>query len=382
MVEAVRFARSHGIARARPGDRPRRRGADHRRNDHLHARPRRSLRSTRRPGWRASARDCAGHRSSSPPPSTAWRRSRDRRRASARSVTPSAAASARSPARTASPPTGCAASAWSPRTGEIVTADDDTNSDLFWALRGGKGGLAVVTEMTLELVPLRSLYGGSVFFEGDAIEPAFRAWIDWSAELPDEATTSVALLSVPDMEGPPPPLRGRTVLSVRFAYPGDTAEGETSVRADPRGGTGLPRLRGRDARDRGREHPQRPGGGRPDAGSVASCSTRSTRTPAMSSSSSPDPAPESPFLSVEIRQIGGATARDTATAPRSAAATAATRSVAPRRRSVDVRRGARPRVRGAIADALGDRISAVTNVNWSPATSPTGQPSRRRGRPP
>ncbi|MGH1526945.1 FAD-binding oxidoreductase [Leifsonia sp. L25] len=89
--------------------------------------------------------------------------------------------------------------------GRIVTADRDTNEDLFWGLRGGKGGLGVVTEMTLELVPLRSLYGGSVFFDGGAIEPALRAWIDWSAELPDEATTSIALLNVPDMDGPPPP---------------------------------------------------------------------------------------------------------------------------------------------------------------------------------
>src|SRR3954471_14926659 len=110
--------------------------------------------------------------------------------------------------------------------GTVVTADGETNTDLFWALRGGKGGLGVVTEMLLELVSLRSLYGGSVFFEGDAIEPAFRAWIDWSADLPDEATTSVVLLNVPDMDGPPPPLRGRTVLSVRFAYPGDPVEGE------------------------------------------------------------------------------------------------------------------------------------------------------------
>ena len=77
--------------------------------------------------------------------------------------------------------------------GDIVTADADSHPELFWALRGGKGGLAVVTEMTLEVVPLTTLYAGSVFFEGDAIEPAFRAWVDWAAGLGEEATTSVVL---------------------------------------------------------------------------------------------------------------------------------------------------------------------------------------------
>src|SRR4051794_10392413 len=194
--------------------------------------------------------------------------------------------------------------------GHVVTADRDTNSDLFWALRGGKGGLAVVTELTLELVALRSLYGGSVFFEGDAIEPALREWIDWSAELPDEATTSVALLSVPDIDGPPPPLRGRTVLSVRYAYPGETSEGErlfapireaapvyldfvaempttavASIHNDPEEG-GPTWIRGfmLDTFDQ-------------DAGDVIL--------------ELAGPGSGAPFLAVEIRQLGGATARDT-----------------------------------------------------------------------
>lgn len=59
--------------------------------------------------------------------------------------------------------------------GEIVTADSESNPDLFWALRGGKGRLGVVTEMTLELVPLPELYAGGLYFEGgDHIETALR----------------------------------------------------------------------------------------------------------------------------------------------------------------------------------------------------------------
>ncbi|HEY5223537.1 MAG TPA: FAD-binding oxidoreductase [Microbacteriaceae bacterium] len=50
--------------------------------------------------------------------------------------------------------------------GDIITADAHSNPDLFWALRGGKGGFGVVTEMTIELAPMPALYVGGLLFEG------------------------------------------------------------------------------------------------------------------------------------------------------------------------------------------------------------------------
>ncbi len=246
---------------------------------------------------------------------------------------------------------------------DVVTADDTTNPELFWALRGGKGGLGVVTEMTLELVPLRTLYAGSLFFEGDAVEPAFQAWIDWSAALPDEATTSAVFLHVPDMEGPPPPLRGRFVFSVRFAYPGDPAEGErliaplraaapvyldfvaempatavSTIHNDPE--QGAPSwIRGLmlDSFDQ-------------DAGRAL----YDLVTPASGS----------PFLAVEIRQLGGATRRDTADGTavggRDSLYTLSTLAADP---STFAQRA--PERAAEIAEVVADRISAFTNVNWS-----------------
>jgi hypothetical protein len=110
--------------------------------------------------------------------------------------------------------------------GSVVTANAEENSDLFWALRGGKGGFGVVTEMLFELVPLAEFYAGSVFFDTPHIEAVLRSWIDWSATADDQVTTSVAILRLPDFDAIPEPLRGRTVLNLRFAYPGAAAEGE------------------------------------------------------------------------------------------------------------------------------------------------------------
>jgi FAD/FMN-containing dehydrogenase len=247
--------------------------------------------------------------------------------------------------------------------GELVTADDRTNPELFWALRGGKGGLGVVTEMTLELAPLATLYGGSVFFEGDAVDDAFRAWVDWSASLSEESTTSAVFLRIPDVDGPPPPLRGRSLFSVRFAYPGDPAEGErlfapmraaapvyldfvaempttavATIHNDPEQG-GPSWIRGHmlDSFDR---------------------ELAEALLPLIGSAAA------SPFLAVEVRQIGGATHRDTVDGT-SVGGRASTHTFSSIAADPSTFAEAAPRHADAIATVLGDRLSAVTNINWA-----------------
>ncbi|MEO6827464.1 MAG: FAD-binding oxidoreductase, partial [Microbacteriaceae bacterium] len=108
--------------------------------------------------------------------------------------------------------------------GHAVIADATENPELFWALRGGKGGLGVVTEMQVELIALEAVYGGGLFFGADDIETVLRAWVDWTGSAPDSVTSSVAVLRVPDIEEMPPPLRGKTVLHLRYAYVGEPGQ--------------------------------------------------------------------------------------------------------------------------------------------------------------
>jgi hypothetical protein len=101
--------------------------------------------------------------------------------------------------------------------GEVVTASADENPELFWALRGGKHGLGIVTEAVIDLFPLRTLFAGGLFFDGGLARGVLSTFADWSATLPEEATTSVAILRLPPLPEIPEPLRGRTVLHVRLA---------------------------------------------------------------------------------------------------------------------------------------------------------------------
>jgi hypothetical protein len=109
--------------------------------------------------------------------------------------------------------------------GQIRRADPSQNPDLFWALRGGKGGLGVVTSMDFELVPLKTLYGGGLFYAVEHIETALRAWVDWTKQVPDTVNSSVALIRFPPLDAIPAPLRGRTLLHLRYAFIGDATEG-------------------------------------------------------------------------------------------------------------------------------------------------------------
>lgn len=110
--------------------------------------------------------------------------------------------------------------------GRLVRASADEHPDLFWALRGGKGGLGIVVDMDLELIPLTRVYGGGLFFDTDHIADAMHAWVAWVHELPESATSSVALLRFPPIDEVPENLRGKFALHLRYAYVGEAAEGE------------------------------------------------------------------------------------------------------------------------------------------------------------
>ncbi|KUM93834.1 FAD-binding protein [Streptomyces cellostaticus] len=119
---------------------------------------------------------------------------------------------------------------------EVVTADGEvrqvtreSDPDLYWALLGAGQNFGIVTELEIGLVPVRTLYGGSVAFDGRAVDPAavLRAYEAWTRTVPEGLTSSFAAVPYPDLPALPPQLRGRYVISVRVAYTG--ADGDALV---------------------------------------------------------------------------------------------------------------------------------------------------------
>ncbi|HEY8589986.1 MAG TPA: FAD-binding oxidoreductase, partial [Naasia sp.] len=110
--------------------------------------------------------------------------------------------------------------------GEFRRATPTENPALFWALRGGKGALGIVTAVEVDLLRHPTIYGGALFFDGADTEKVMRLWADWCLTLPEDATTSIAILRLPDAPFVPPPLAGRMSVTVRYVWTGDPAEGE------------------------------------------------------------------------------------------------------------------------------------------------------------
>ncbi|MFD5398755.1 FAD-binding oxidoreductase [Streptomyces sp. NPDC127097] len=122
------------------------------------------------------------------------------------------------------------------RSVDLVTADGrlrqvtaDTDPGLFRALLGGGHGLGVVTAMEFGLVPVARLYGGQLVFGGERIDAVLGAYLRWTETVPDELTSSLALIAYPDLPQLPEPLRGRYLAHIRIAYTGSAAEGERLV---------------------------------------------------------------------------------------------------------------------------------------------------------
>jgi FAD/FMN-containing dehydrogenase len=189
--------------------------------------------------------------------------------------------------------------------GEVVDASDPAHADLLWALRGGKYGLGLVTELRVRLAGLPRLYAGSLFFAEDDIEKALRGWIDWTAGADPRVTTSVAIIRFPPFDAVPAPFRGRRLLSLRFAFPG---AGEGEALAAPLRAVApvyLDALGDMPPTDVARIHsdPTDPG---PSwvYGALLGSADQDLATAVL------DRAGDSPFISVELRHLGGAVARD------------------------------------------------------------------------
>jgi FAD/FMN-containing dehydrogenase len=120
---------------------------------------------------------------------------------------------------------------------ELVTADGRKRTasateepDLFWAVRGAKSNFGIVTSVELELLPQARFYGGGLMYPAAMAEVVLRGWLDWSAGLPDEMTTSMALMRFPDVPDVPAEVRGQFLVHVRVAHVSSADTGERLLR--------------------------------------------------------------------------------------------------------------------------------------------------------
>ncbi len=113
--------------------------------------------------------------------------------------------------------------------GEAKTIDAESDPDLFWALRGGGGGYAIVTALHLNLLPIAEIYAGALVFPAELGADAVRAYREWAAGVSEDVTSVVRFITPPPIPDVPEPIRGRPLLTIDGACIGSQEEGEAIV---------------------------------------------------------------------------------------------------------------------------------------------------------
>src|SRR5215204_2407439 len=113
--------------------------------------------------------------------------------------------------------------------GEPRTVDAATDPDLFWALRGGGGGFAIVTALHVDLLPVAEAYAGGILFSPELTADGLRAYRDWSAQAPEEVGSMVRMLNLPPIPDIPEEIRGKKWFAVTVVSIGSEEEGRERV---------------------------------------------------------------------------------------------------------------------------------------------------------
>jgi FAD/FMN-containing dehydrogenase len=110
--------------------------------------------------------------------------------------------------------------------GEVRMASADSNTDLFWGIRGGGGNFGIVTSFTFKLHPL----GPIVAFAGtlypiEELADVLRGFRDYVTKAPNEVTSVCVTMTFPAAPDFPEAVHDRPVAIVGAVYVGDPDEG-------------------------------------------------------------------------------------------------------------------------------------------------------------
>jgi FAD/FMN-containing dehydrogenase len=113
--------------------------------------------------------------------------------------------------------------------GRFVYASAEEHPDLYWGLRGGAGGLGVVTSFDYQLHPLRDVLAGLVVHPAEDALPALRAFRDFAVNAPDEFCGLAIVAQAPPLPFLDPAWHGRAVVIYAVCWSGPISAGESAL---------------------------------------------------------------------------------------------------------------------------------------------------------
>jgi FAD/FMN-containing dehydrogenase len=114
--------------------------------------------------------------------------------------------------------------------GEVVRASAETNSELFWALRGGGGNFGIVTSFEYKVYPVGPLVvAGAVAWKGEDAPEVLRFYRELTANSPRELACVAALRIAPPAPWLPKEIHGKPMIAFFVCHTGSCEDGERLV---------------------------------------------------------------------------------------------------------------------------------------------------------
>jgi hypothetical protein len=115
--------------------------------------------------------------------------------------------------------------------GKVVRADQNNNSDLLWALRGGGGSFGVVTSFEFKLYPLGpEVWMLIVMYPLEEAKKVMSYWRDFMMKAPDELMSVAIYWSAPHDEPIPKEQQGTPVVVLAGCWCGPLDKGESAIK--------------------------------------------------------------------------------------------------------------------------------------------------------
>jgi FAD/FMN-containing dehydrogenase len=108
--------------------------------------------------------------------------------------------------------------------GEIVQVSEESEPDLFWAIRGGESNFGVATRFQLRLHEISEIVGGMLILP--ASPEAITGFLEAAQAAPEELSTIANVMIAPPMPMIPEEAHGQPVVMGLFCYVGPVDKGE------------------------------------------------------------------------------------------------------------------------------------------------------------
>lgn len=114
--------------------------------------------------------------------------------------------------------------------GDLITANETENPDLFWALRGGGGNFGVVTSFEFKLHEIGpEIMTARVFYPIEDVKQVLKFYREFSSSAADEVAAYALIITVPPTDPFPESHQGKTAIALLVSYAGSLDDGKIAL---------------------------------------------------------------------------------------------------------------------------------------------------------